>query len=340
MWSKIWKSYYIAFAATFGTRCAAFTPLASSLKTFGAKRVESVVKRNVLGPILEPLLDVDPQRDDSKDKQSYGEQSRLFRRTVFTPEDWIKHRSQLRFFQNLLTLFKSGIFSDVLNQVLFIGGIATFIEIWNCLAVAGYVDFQGIQHESLLHLPDYMLMTLPAQGFTWSVSALGLLLVFRTNTAYFRWNEARSAWGKMINHTRSIMRQAATWTLANQRYVLTNKYRPEGEVVDTDKALQKLAMAVWAIPRSVARHTLTKAEDEEAFQRDLKTHLSPTVADDIIASRSRPMRAMFYLSEAVDSLPLCVEEKVAIDNSVVVLADQIGCCERLLSAPIPLVYTR
>jgi len=326
----------LASVIALGVGCAAFNPSTTTRKTISPKQLKTTTSRYVLGPLLE----VDPQRDDSKDKQSYGEMSRQFRRTVFGPEDWIKHRSPVRFFQNLITLFNSGIFVDLLDQVLFIGGVATFVELWNALAVAGYVDFQGIQHESLLHLPDYMLMSLPQQQFTWSISALGLLLVFRSNTAYSRWNEARSAWGKMINHTRSIMRQASTWTLCNRRYVLTNRYKNDEKNIDTEQALKKLAMAVWAIPRSVKRHTLTKAEDEEAFQKDLKTYLEPAVAEDIIAARSRPTRAMFYLSEAVDALPLCVEEKVAIDNSVVVLADQIGCCERLLSAPIPLVYTR
>ena len=41
--------------------------------------------------------------------------------------------------------------------------------------------------------------------------ALSLLLVFRTNTSYARWLEARQAWGRIVSHCRNIMRQATLW---------------------------------------------------------------------------------------------------------------------------------
>ena len=40
-----------------------------------------------------------------------------------------------------------------------------------------------------------------------SSPALGLLLVFRTNTAYARWNEARMAWAAIENHSINLARQ-------------------------------------------------------------------------------------------------------------------------------------
>lgn len=40
----------------------------------------------------------------------YGEESRKFRRTVYTHDDWVKHRSPDRFFTNLLTTTTSGIY--------------------------------------------------------------------------------------------------------------------------------------------------------------------------------------------------------------------------------------
>jgi predicted membrane chloride channel (bestrophin family) len=124
------------------------------------------------------------------------------------------------------------------------------------------------------------------------------------------------------------------------RYSLTNKYKNADTSVDTKLVVQKLAPAVWAVPRSLQRHLLTKDEDELAFQNDVRKNLDPIIAEDLINAKHRPARAMYYLSRAVDSLPLCVEEKIAVDNSITVLADMIGTCERLLSSPVPLVYTR
>ena len=39
---------------------------------------------------------------------------------------------------------------------------------------------------------------------------ISLLLVFRTNTAYDRWWEARTLWGAMVNNSRSFARQVLT----------------------------------------------------------------------------------------------------------------------------------
>jgi len=41
--------------------------------------------------------------------------------------------------------------------------------------------------------------------------ALSLLLVFRTNTAYSRWNEARTLWGGVVNSCRNVVRQSNTF---------------------------------------------------------------------------------------------------------------------------------
>jgi len=119
-----------------------------------------------------------------------------------------------------------------------------------------------------------------------------------------------------------------------------NRYKNDDKSIDTELVVQRLGQAVWALPRSLQRHLLSTDEDEETFQRDVRTHLDPTMAEDFINARHRPARALFYLSQAVDALPLCVEEKVAVDNSIVVLTDMMGACERIFSSPVPLVYTR
>ena len=53
-------------------------------------------------------------------------------------------------------------------------------------------------------------LQLPALPFSILMPALSLLLVFRTNTGYFRWNEARTLWGGLINTCRNVVRQS-TW---------------------------------------------------------------------------------------------------------------------------------
>ena len=186
-------------------------------------------------------------------------------------------------------------------------------------------------HESILHLPKYLLFSLPAGPFSLSSSALGLMLVFRFNTSYSRWNEGRSLWGKIVNHTRNIMRMGSAWTL-------TESY--EEDPIKRKEVLNELEKAIWEFPRSLQRHLLRADEDEESFQKDVREKLDPEAAEALIASPHRPTKALFDLSQAVNELPISYLKRLEIDKSITVLIDCAGACERILSAPIPLVYTR
>jgi len=55
--------------------------------------------------------------------------------------------------------------------------------------------------------------------FSLTSFALSLLLVFRTNTSYARWQEARSIWGGVTNRSRDIFRQVSPVQSDSIRYV-------------------------------------------------------------------------------------------------------------------------
>jgi putative membrane protein len=61
--------------------------------------------------------------------------------------------------------------------------IAMFLVVWNALLVFGYADFLGVHHDPLAFAVLYSLK-LPPAPFMLSSPALGLLLVFCTNTSY------------------------------------------------------------------------------------------------------------------------------------------------------------
>lgn len=124
----------------------------------------------------------------------YGEESRKYRRTVYSHEDWVKHRSPDRFFKNILSTTKSGIYKNVGREVLVVTLIATFAMLWNMLT-GEYTDLVGGVHPGMLRGQYTPVLALPMNPFTLSSSFLGLLLVFRTNKAYQRWDEARKNWG-------------------------------------------------------------------------------------------------------------------------------------------------
>merc|ERR1719506_1625566 len=77
------------------------------------------------------------------------------------------------------------------------------------MLIGGYDDFFNVHHDGpMKNMVNMKELTLPAMPFTIAMPALSLLLVFRTNTAYFRWNEARTLWGGIVNTCRNLQRQS------------------------------------------------------------------------------------------------------------------------------------
>jgi predicted membrane chloride channel (bestrophin family) len=153
--------------------------------------------------------------------------------------------------------------------------------------------------------------------------------VFKTNTSYGRWDEARKAWGVIVNSSRTILRQGAAW--------LQETNIPERDKI---RLIARLAAAVWCFPRSLTRHVLSAREDDAAYAEDCRANLRPDLAEDLIAARHKPTRATYEISCAINDLPLSDIQKATLEYSVNQLCDAMGANDRILSSPVPLVYTR
>jgi ion channel-forming bestrophin family protein len=106
---------------------------------------------------------------------SYGEQSRQYRRTVYSHDDWRKHRSPDRFFYYMRSVVNSGVYKNLAREVSTTTAIATIVVVYNAL-VGGYTDLMGVQHAALVESMWTPLLTLPLAPFTLSSPSLGLLL--------------------------------------------------------------------------------------------------------------------------------------------------------------------
>uniref|UniRef100_A0A7S3KXC3 Uncharacterized protein n=1 Tax=Amphora coffeiformis TaxID=265554 RepID=A0A7S3KXC3_9STRA len=251
----------------------------------------------------------------------YGEQSRKYRRTVYTHEDWRKHRSEDRFIRNLANACTSGIYKNIFRYVMSVTSIAAALVAWN----------RQTWWFGATTLPQ---LSLPMAPFSLAMPSLGLLLVFRTNTAYARWDEARKNWGMNINHTRDLVRQAcAFYDSSGSSSTATPQQR--------HKDLNNIALAVWAFARSMKRHLSPDyVEEEEAFAKELHKRLPTAQAKAILAAKHRPNRALQDLSSAIEALPIHFLRKDKLHASVTKFEDNLGSSERLLSSPVPLFYTR
>jgi ion channel-forming bestrophin family protein len=153
--------------------------------------------------------------------------------------------------------------------------------------------------------------------------------VFRTNTSYQRWDEARKNWGMNINHTRDLVR------LGNAMYD-RKAASPEKRQHD----LKVLALCTWAFVRAMKRHLSPADEDEEDFKKELQEKLPAEQASVIVAATHRPNRALQDLSVAIENLPMHFMRKIEMHKAVTVFENNLGSSERLLTSPVPLFYSR
>jgi len=257
-----------------------------------------------------------------------GEASRRFRRTVYTHDDWVNHRSPNRFSKNLFSLADSGIFKSLFKEVFATTIFATAIVSWNCV-FGVYQDFSFVTHNGPMHDSLIPVLCLPLAPFSLSTSSLGLLLAFRANTAYQRWDEARKNWGMNINHTRDLVR------LGNAYY---DRSAVSPERAEDD--LKRLALCTWSFVRCMKRHLSPEWEDEVDFKKEMLEKLPTQQAEAIFAAAHRPNRALQDLSVAIENLPMHFIRKDEIHRAATIFEDNLGSSERLLSSPIPLFYSR
>ncbi|KAI3425146.1 hypothetical protein D9Q98_008917 [Chlorella vulgaris] len=249
------------------------------------------------------------------------EYSRKFARPVFDFERWKTHRSSSRYLRHVLGIFESRVFRGLAAPLGYVMTLATGVALYHTLAEAGY----------LTDVPDLKLTTNAPFGLT--SFALSLLLVFRTNSSYQRWDEARKMWGSMVNRSRDFTRQAL------------------GYVPESQPELRSMLVR-WsaAYPRALMCHL----RPNENIAEEVKDILKPEEVKALVASTHRPNYCMQVLTACLKSAQLpaavtsnsdatgCVPAGAAyrMDENLTVYSDVTGGCERILRTPIPLSYTR
>jgi len=235
--------------------------------------------------------------------------SRPYRRTVFTLEDWARHRSTWRYVRHLKSLPMSGIVRACLPLCLFYCADGALVMCFDTLQRAGTIPAV---------VPDLSSVPFSLSGF-----ALSLLLVFRTNSGYERFDQARKYWGLMVNRCRDLVRQCVT-------------YMPRHEG-GTERALE-CARLVKALPRA-AMAQLRGMPSDDLADLLVGAGLSKREAA-VVAASDHPFNFLLEaISEIVSESRLDPQIKLAIDANLTSFADQIGGCERILRTPVPLFYS-
>lgn len=169
--------------------------------------------------------------------------------------------------------------------------------------------------EYVLQPAGYPLPALDQLGHTVLGMAIGMLIVFRTNSSYGRYWDARTFWGIIINNSRNLARVAAAHSSP------------------ADDFARLLVAYVRALKQS-----LRGDRDLSA----LKPLLASGVYEQVIASPSpvaalsRKLSDWIYgrmVEQRIDPL-VAIELEQLIDK----LVDAQGGCERIQRTPMPFVY--
>lgn len=150
--------------------------------------------------------------------------------------------------------------------------------------------------------------------------ALGLLLVFRTNSAYDRFWEGRKLWGGMVNETRNLIRLAVC-------------HLPGGEV-DLVQSIARLTAAFPYLSMATLRGDTELAK--------LVGFLRPDEMEAVARAQHPALQAATRITSLlVDAHRRNVLSDInlqAIDQNVQLLVDYLGGCERIRKTPLPFAY--
>lgn len=152
---------------------------------------------------------------------------------------------------------------------------------------------------------------------------LGLLLVFRTNTAYDRFWDGRKAWGMLVVNSRNFARQVALlWpspktTSSTDRDALLN-------------LLVAFALATKLHLRS------------EPIGNQLQDLITPEQAQILADAKHPPLQITFWigmhLQQALQQGHIDSNQASNLDQSLSQMIEGMSSCERIRSTPLPIAY--
>jgi putative membrane protein len=177
------------------------------------------------------------------------------------------------------------------------------------------VVFIGIYSTIIVYISTHIQTKLSGTTVVHSLLGivLGLLLVFRTNTAYDRWWEGRKLWGALVNDSRN---------LAIKFNVILNDKQ--------DKKLLAEDISFFSVVlKKHLREEINLAQIKNTYENlDNKTHIPNAVASKIFRDTHD-----LYKSKKISG-----EELIILDKHIASLTDITGACERIKNTPIPYSY--
>ncbi|KAG2284930.1 hypothetical protein Bca52824_044534 [Brassica carinata] len=233
------------------------------------------------------------------------------KRSLYTHENWVRHRSSLRHLRHVSSSASSRVILSLIPPVSFFTTVA--------ILIAGYNSAVG---SGLLPSGFFPVLRASSLPYQLTAPALALLLVFRTEASYSRFEQGRKAWVKIITGTNDLARQ-----------VVSSVNGSSGdELVIRDALLRYIA----AFPVALKCHVI--------YGSDVADDLRNVVEEDdlslILQSKHRPRCVIQFISQSLQLLNLDSTKIDTLESKMLQLQEGIGVCDQLMGIPIPLSYTR
>ena len=208
---------------------------------------------------------------------------------------------KIRWFRVALQI-RGSVIPAIFNRVLYCGLFGVFISLLH------YFNFSVSQPIFESVIPSIV---------------LGLLLVFRTNTAYERYWEGRKCWGSLINNVRNLARQI--W-INIEESVIEDRQK---------KVLNMRLLVAFAVATKLHLRG-------EVMNRELEELMTISKYFKLKEMNNPPLEVALwigaYLQQQYKNGLLNVHSLVAMQDLLNKMINDLGGCERILKTPIPLAY--
>lgn len=212
------------------------------------------------------------------------------------------HQQELNWFK-VIFQWQSSVIPAIIPRVIFCGFFGLFICIFHFY---------------------YLNVGLPILSSVVPSIVLGLLLVFRTNTAYERFWEGRKLWGALVNAIRNLARAI----------LVSVQDSSAAERQEKIKILNLLI--VFAIATKL--HLRNQTINEQII------NLIPTAwYEKLQQAHNAPLQVAFliqdYLQQQFHRDRINSYQLTSMLQLLDVMVDTLGGCERILKTPIPVAYS-
>lgn len=209
---------------------------------------------------------------------------------------------QIPWLRTLLN-YRSSVLPAILPRVLVCGSFGAIVAHWHHLGWP---------------------VALPALGGLIPSIVLGLLLVFRTNTAYDRFWEGRKLWGQLINTTRNLARHL----------LVAIEEKDPGDRAAKIAALRLLV----AYARTTKQHLRGRP-----LTADIAALMEADQFQTLQQLNNPPLEIALRIGQYVQTQHQqgCINtyQLVAVTSHLDAMVDILGGCERIIKTPIPPAYS-